>query len=234
MKAVLSSVLLLFCGSVCAASASDVRAWKLTAGDYRYADYSGTDLNLRWRHADTNAWIGWYHDQAFGTQSRVGMDTSIDLGKLIQLQPSLQLATQGFLGGSLNLQVGDAWFAMAGIGRTNLKPYFNLNFDPNDALTFAVGHRGDDGSAYTLFVVADDRLHTQQRDWHLNARIPIAGVRATFDLLRKSGIGDSGPVKGWGFSVTGDWPAWFLRLARDPKQSFSAQDAWRFAAGIRF
>lgn len=234
MKAALSALLILIVGHVHAADAVTSHAWKLTLGDYRYADYSGLDVNLRWRDADTNAWIGYYRDREFGTQSRAGIDTTFNPGRLVQLQPSLQLASQGFLGGSLNLQLGDAWFALGGIGRTNLKPYFNLNFDPNDAITLGAGHRSADGSSYTLFVVADDRLHTRQRDWHLNARLPLAGIRATLDVLRKTGLGDSGPVAGWGFSVTSDWPTWFLRLARDPKQNFSAQDAWRFAAGARF
>ena len=114
----------------------------------------------------------------FGSQGRAGVDTSVDLGHSVQLQPSLQVATEGFLGGSLNVQAGESWFALAGIGRTNLKPYFNLNFDPNDALTFAAGHHTADGSVYTLFVVADDRLHTHQRDWHFNVRIPVSNMRA--------------------------------------------------------
>ena len=217
-----------------AAPAGSERHWKLTFGDYQYSTYSGGDVNLRWQHSDTHAWIGLYSDHVFGTQGRAGADTSIDLTRYIQLQPSVQVATLGFLGGSLNLQAGNEWFALAGIGRTNLKPYFNLNFDPNDALTFGAGHRSDDGSIYTLFVVADDRLHTRQRDWHLNARFPVRNMRATFDLLRKSGMSDAGYITAWGCSATWDWPAWFLRVARDPYQNFSAQSAWRFAGGVRF
>ena len=210
------------------------RHWKLTLGDYQYGAYSGEDVNLRWQSSDTHAWLGTYTDRVFGTQGRAGADTSVDLGGSVQLQPSLQIATQGFVGGSVNLQAGDSWFALAGIGRTNLKPYFNLNFDPNDALTFGAGHHGADGIVYTLFVVADDRLHTQQRDWHFNVRIPMHDMRATLDVLRKSGLSDAGYITAWGFSATWDWPAWFVRLARDPYQNFSAQSAWRFAGGVRF
>ena len=139
---------------------------------------TGRDFNLRWQRSDTHAWLGAYTDRVFGSQGRAGVDTSVDLGHSVQLQPSLQVATEGFLGGSLNVQAGESWFALAGIGRTNLKPYFNLNFDPNDALTFAAGHHTADGSVYTLFVVADDRLHTHQRDWHFNVRIPVSDMRA--------------------------------------------------------
>jgi hypothetical protein len=153
---------------------------------------------------------------------------------LFQLQPSLQVATRGFAGGSLTLQAGDVWFGQAGIGRTDLRPYFNLNFDPNDAVTLGVGHQAPGGGLYTVFVVADDRLHTRQRDWHLNVRLPIGADRATLDILRKSGSSDVGFITGWGFTATWDWRRWFLRLARDPYQNFSAQSAWRLSGGARF
>lgn len=209
-------------------------SWKLTIGDYRYEDYSGVDLNLRWRDGNSDAWIGTYRDREFGSQSRVGFDTAVELTKDVQLQPSLQLASRGFVGGSVNLQVGDAWFAFVGLGRTNLKPYFNLNFDPNDAATYGIGHRTDAGDLYTAFVVADDRLGTHQQDWHLNARIPVRVSRVTFDLMYKQGLSDAGPITAWGYSATWDWPRAFVRVARDPYQNFSAQDAWRFATGVRF
>ena len=208
--------------------------WKLTAGDYRYDDYSGTDINLRWNSDDTHAWIGAYHDRQFGSQSRAGFDTSIELTRYLQLQPSLQLATRGFLGGSLNLQFGGTVFGVIGLGRTNLKPYFNLNFDPNDAVTYGMGYRYEGGQVITAFAVIDNRLGTHQQDWHLNARLPVNASRLTLDVLYKQGTSDVGPITAWGYSATWDWPRWFLRLARDPYQNFSAQDAWRFAAGVRF
>jgi hypothetical protein len=51
---------------------------------------------------------------------------------------------------------------------------------------------------------------------------------------RKSGLSDAGPITGWGFSANWEWPGWFLRVAYDPYQNFSAQNAWRFAGGVRF
>jgi hypothetical protein len=45
---------------------------------------------------------------------------------------------------------------------------------------------------------------------------------------------DAGAISGWGFSANWDWPRWFVRLAYDPHQNFSAQDAWRLASGVRF
>jgi hypothetical protein len=210
------------------------RPWKFTVGEYAYANYYGTDANLRWRGDDTNAWVGAYADRVFGAQARAGADTSLSLGTYVQLQPSLQLASKGFVGGSLNLQTGASWYGLVGFGRTDARPYFNLNFDPNDAVTFGAGHHAPNGVSYLLFVVADDRFHTGQRDWHANVQVPFGDSHATLDFLRKSGLTDAGPITGWGFSANWDWPRWFLRVAYDPHQNFSAQDAWRFVSGVRF
>ncbi len=222
-------------GSSHADEGSD-RPFKLTLGEYRYNQGgSGHDLNLRWRHNDSNFWVGAYRDPDFGSQLRIGADTSVALGGSASLQPSVQLASGGFVGASVNFQVGDPWFALVGLGRTNLKPYFNLNFDPNDAITGAIGWHGDNGRTVSLVLVADNRLHTGQKDWHVYTRWPLSNdLRASFDLLRKTGEGDSGYVRAWGWSTTLDFPSWFVRLARDPKQNFSAQDATRLAVGVRF
>lgn len=211
-------------------------AFKATAANYHYRDgYDGQDVNLRWRGHDSNAWVGGYNDPVFGGQLRTGFDTSIALGGSAALQPSLQLASRGFVGGSVNLQVGDPWYGLIGWGRTNLKPYFNLNFDPNDAITAGLGWHGDNGRALSLTLISDDRLHTGQKDWHLTGRWPVASaLRLTLDVLRKTGTGDGGPVRAWGWSSTLDWPTWFVRVARDPKQNFSTQDAMRVALGWRF
>ena len=216
-----------------ARASADLR-WKLTAGEYTYGDYAGSDLNLRWRGDQTDGWLGVYDDREFGSQARLGADTIVDVTQYLQLQPSLQAATRGFVGGSVNVQAGTAWYGLAGFGRTDARPYFNLNFDPNDSLTLGAGHQVAGGVSVLVFVVADDRFHTGQRDFHVNAQIPNGDSHATFDLLRKSGLSDAGQIKGWGFTANYDWPTWFLRVAYDPYQNFSAQKAWRFATGVRF
>jgi len=208
--------------------------WKLTLGEYFYSNYTGSDANLRWRASGTSAWVGLYSDSAFGTQWRAGADTSLQVTPYLQVQPSLQVASGGFVGGSLNLQVGADWYGLVGIGRTDTRPYFNLNFDPNDALTLGVGHTQDNGWSYSAFVVADDRFHTGQRDWHANAQIPFGASHATVDVLYKTGLSDAGHIRAWGGSFNYDWPRWFARLAFDPYQNFSAQSVWRVAFGIRF
>lgn len=217
------------------------RHFKLTAGNYFYRDpagnYSGQDLNLRYRRNDTSAWIGYYHDRQFGGQARIGFDTSWQPFDSIPfaILPSAQAATKGFVGGSLAGQIGDDWFAQVGIGRTNLRPYQNLNFDPNDSLNFALGHHAENGSSYTLSAVVDDRLHTGQRHYHATAQWPIAGgQRLTIDVLHKRGNGDTGRVVAWGETITYDFPRWFLREAYDPKQNFGSANVVRLSAGVRF
>jgi hypothetical protein len=213
--------------------------WKLTAGDYRYSGgYSGADINLRWHPDVSDAWIGFYSDRAVGTQWRGGADTTFAVpwpgGWNVQLQPSVQGASGGFAGASLTLQAGTTWFGVAGIGRTDLKPYFNLNFDPNDSITAGVGWQDDAADLVSLTWIGDDRLHTGQRDVHLLGRRPMLGARLVVDILFKRGESDAGFIKAWGESVTWDHDAWFFRLARDPKQNFGAQDATRIVVGARF
>lgn len=211
------------------------RPLKLTVGAYRYPDDTGHDVNLRWQRDDTHLWLGAYEDRGFGTQWRTGIDRNWALQPWLTLQPSLQLASGGFVGGSATLQIGDPWFGIVGWGRTNLKPYFNLNFDPNDAYTAGLGWHGNDGRSLTATLIADDRLHTGQKHWHLTARWPtVAQQRLTVDLLRKSGQGDDGPVRTWGWSASYDWPVWFVHCARDPKQNFSDHDALRLSFGRRW
>lgn len=218
---------------------------KLTVGRYHLSSAAGsldgTDANLRWRGDNRTFWLGVYRDANFGRQWRVGWDATWAPGGSAnatglpwQVMPSLQLASGGFVGGSLAVQIGAPWYGQFGIGRTNLRPYANLNFDPNDALTFALGWQGDGGRQAALTLIADDRLHTGQKHWHLGGRWPVAGLRVAADVLHKTGLGDGGPVNAWGWTLGLDWPAWFVRVARDPKQNFSVQDAWRLSAGLRF
>jgi hypothetical protein len=211
--------------------------YKLTAGYYDFRGFAGQDVNLRRRRDDTSVWVGWYRDPVFGAQGRVGWDTSVQPfpGVALALQPSVQLASRDFVGGSLNAQIGTAWYALVGIGRTDLRPYVNLNFDPNDAITLGAGHQSDDGPSYGVLWVADDRLGTKQRHLHGTWRLPLTGdERLTVDILRKQGLGDTGYVRAWGGTATYEFPRWFVRTAYDPKQNFSRYDVIRLSAGIRF
>ena len=232
--------------SVVADPAPGLGELKLTLGRYRLSGPDGTgwgdDINLRWRRDGRSLWLGVYRDGDVGRQLRLGWDDQWALPALptlpslpLQLLPSLQAASGGFFGGSLAVQAGEPFYAQLGLGRTNLLPYANLNFDPNDAITLALGWQGEGGRQAALSVIADDRLGTGQQHHHLTLRWPVpAGLRLSADLLHKQGMGDSGAVNAWGWTLGLDGQQWFARVARDPKQNFSSLDAWRFSGGWRF
>lgn len=106
------------------------RPWKLTLADYQYSDYSGRDFNLRWQRSETHAWLGAYTDRVFGSQGRAGVDTSVDLGHSVQLQPSLQVATEGFLGGSLKRAGGRELVCSGGYRPHQPQALFQPEFRP--------------------------------------------------------------------------------------------------------
>lgn len=235
---------LIWAGPSAAQAPTDPGELKLTMGRYHMSGggvdaMNGSDINLRWRRDGRTLWLGVYQDGEVGRQLRLGWDDQWALAGTgawpLQLLPSLQLASGGFVGGSLALQLGQPFYVQVGIGRTNLKPYANLNFDPNDALSAVLGWQGEGGRQLALSVIADDRLHTGQQHHHLTLRWPLPqALRLTADLLHKQGQGEGGAVNAWGWSLGLDGERWFARLARDPRQNFSAQDAWRLSGGRRF
>ena len=180
-----------------------------------------------------NAWIGYFGlaEQNF-TQWRTGWDNSY--GTDVRVSPSVQLASGGFVGGSLQFETGDPWFAGAGFGRTNLRPYWNLNFDPNDSYMLSAGRRIDD-QVLMVQLVHDNRQNPDQRHLHFYWRQPLAdGDRLTLDLLYKSGTVEGEYIRRWGLSTTYDWPRFFVRAAWDPKTNFTPVDLFRLSVGTRF
>lgn len=216
------------------------RPYKLSFGLYPLhgggqPDATGTDLNLRYGYGSGNVWLGAYQVQGQSTQWRGGWDRTLGLGPDWRLLPSLQLASGGFAGGSLGLETGERWVAGAGLGRTNLRPYVNLNFDPNDAWMLWGAYRGAGQRSLSLLVVRDNRQNPDQQHVHLVYRGPLdAEHRLTLDLLRKSGLVDGQPMRRLGLSLGLDWPRSFVHLAWDPKVNFSAQNMWRLSTGWRF
>ena len=156
-------------------------------------------------------------------------------GVELAVQPSAQLASRGFMGGSLTVEYGAPWFGSVGIGRTNLKPYWNLNFDPNDAVSVAAGYRGETGWTTYVQVVRDDRLGTGQKHVHAVLRMPVGDRdRLTIDLSRKQGQVEEDYVRAWGLAVGYDWSRYFIRIARDPKVNFTTSNVTRVNVGLRF
>jgi hypothetical protein len=225
---------LLACWSV-GAAADDVQPFKLTAGAYQVAGKTvGTDLNLRYSGLVGNVWIGNYHDRvATESQWRAGWDSSI--GETVRVAPSLQLASGGFVGGSIQAETGAPYFFGVGFGRTNLRPYWNLNFDPNDSWMLSAGYRGDAGESFSMQYVRDNRQNPDQRHLHFVYRRPLAdGQRLTVDFLHKQGLVNDAMIRRWGLALTYDWPRFFVRLAYDPKVNFTPDDMLRASIGTRF
>lgn len=217
-------------------------AWKLTAGSYSETGGAphGVDLNLRGNTERHTFWVGHYRRGGEFDQTRAGLERqqSLPLGRLLL---SGQIASHGFIGGSLTwdapLDSGERWSGLIGFGRTNLKPYVNLNFDPNDSILVGAAWRPDAATQITFFQVRDDRLDTGQRVTHLVMRRGFEdGQRITIDLSRRVGREVPGAElrRGTGLAVTWDRDVWFVRLARDPGASFNRADMTRIALGLRF
>jgi hypothetical protein len=216
---------------------SETWAYKLTPSYYVTThEKDATDINLRANNGPHALWLGYYRRGNEFEQFRTGYEYTVQL-PWVQVVPSLQLASHGFAGGSINAQIGDSVYALIGLGRTNTRDYYNLNFDPNDALTFGLGTRLLPGSNLSLFAVKDDRLHTGQMVTHLVWRyLPDDHQRWTVDLSSKHGrpsaVDES--VSGGAMSVTYDFRDVFLHLVRDRKVNFTSEDQTRVSLGFRF
>ena len=230
------AIALLVCAGPALAAEEGVE-YKFTPTLHRStSETTAYDLNLRGSSGAHTAWAGFYRRADEFQQLRLGYENEMQMpfGRLV---PSLQYATRGFAGGSLNAEIGERYFGLLGFGRTNLKPYFNLNFDPNDSVLIGAGTRALPNTTLTLFQIRDDRLGTGQRVTHLTARIKLdAGTRWTVDLFHKEGRETAGgeQVRGTGAAVTYDFDPYFVRLASDPHVNFSANHMLRAAIGIRF
>jgi hypothetical protein len=218
------------------------RAFKFTTGVYALSGGGvpsgpGLDLNLRHSSQVGNVWLGWFRSPTLDVkQTRAGWDRSYELGP-VRLMPSLQAASGGFWGGSVMVETRapDTWYAGVGLGRTNLRNYVNLNFDPNDAWMLSAGYRWSESRTLSLQVVRDNRQNPDQQHVHLVYRTGLEGdQRLTLDLLSKSGLVNGQSIHRLGLSVGYDWPACFVRVAYDPKANFTPQDMWRVSVGTRF
>ena len=218
-------------------AADDAWAFKLTPSYYVTThEKDAIDLNLRANHGAHAVWLGYYRRDGEVEQTRTGYEytAQIPYGQLV---PSLQLATHGFIGGSINAQVGDSIYALLGFGRTNAHDYYNLNFDPNDAITYGLGTSLVPQSSLSLFTVRDNRLHTDQVVTHVVWRMSSDDHhRWTVDLSSKHGRATPSDesVSGSALSVTYDYRNVFFRLAQDRKVNFTTEDQTRLSIGLRY
>ena len=126
---------------------------------------------------------------------------------------------------------------MLGLGRTNARDYYNLNFDPNDSVVYGLGTRLLPNTNLSLYTVRDNRLHTGQVVTHAVLRYQFdTQHRLIVDLFDKHGREAPGDpeVTGRGVSVTYDFRDVFVRMARDQKVNFTPDDQTRISLGLRF
>lgn len=229
---------------VAAASMTSVMAVETSNWTYKFTpsfyatdhERNAIDVNLRAHSGPHTLWIGQYDRGQDFKQTRTGYEytANYDWGQVV---PSLQMASGGFAGGSLGLQIGNPVYLIAGFGRTNLRDYYNLNFDPNDMVTWGLGARLANGHEMSVFTVKDNRLATDQIithgvwRWQATAR-----VRWTVDVAHKDGRSSPGEprVAGNSLSIGYDRGPHFVHVAFDPKVNFSNSNQTRISAGLRF
>lgn len=212
-------------------------AFKFTPSYYVTTNQQGAyDLNLRANYGPHAVWLGYYQQNNVFEQARTGYEYTMQI-PFVQVVPSLQVATHGFVGGSIITQTGDSIYAILGFGRTNLHEYYNLNFDPNDSITYGLGTRLLPSSTFSLFAIKDNRLDTGQIVTHLVWRLSAEDhQRWTIDLSSKHGSPAAGEpsVSGPGLTVSYDYRDVFVRLAQDQKVNFSTENQTRLSVGTRF
>ncbi len=229
----LSVAILFACGPTQATDEPDSVQYKPSVGLYDFSSREllskqAVDVNLRGSSNWGDAWVGVYRSPSDEfTQARLGWDNTYEKFGF-KFQPSLQTASGGFWGGSLAAEYGNTFFVGAGIGRTNLRNYFNLNFDPNDAWSLSTGYRWSTQDFVTFQVVRDNRLNPDQQHVHLAYRRPFADKqRLVVDLIYKSGTSEGEYIRRRGLMLGYDWGNVGLRIAYDPRVNFSHYDMTR-------
>jgi hypothetical protein len=209
---------------------------KLTLAYYDFSSgKGGIDVNLRHTFESSTGWIGGYHQSDGFDQARMGYEYDYH-GHWLTVVPSVQAATRGFLGVTLYGEAGRPFFGIVGLGRTNLHPYWNLGFDPNDYIQFGAGYRDRAGNTMSVYAIRDNRLDTGQTNTHVFFRRYLRDEwRLTIDAVSEHGEGDDGlVVRGWAVSVDVDWRRWFIRVAEDPHVNYTPDRQLRVATGMRF
>ena len=222
---------------------ADSKKSKLTFGVYFQQGSALYDLNLRhkfgpWKkYGSLTAWIAGFYDRAGGNQLiRVG--AQYDFQKAwFHLTPSIEIATTKAVSGSITSQLGSGkTVAIVGISRTNLKAFFDLYWDPSEAVTLGVQHALSSYDSIQAFTVFDVRLHTEQQNTHVLYRHKLNRNNGiTFDAVFKTGHGDSGEfIRTAGIGVYYDRPRWFWKLYLDPHVNFTPDTMVRTGIGWKF
>jgi hypothetical protein len=214
---------------------ADDRPWKATGSLYLLPEDRNEDLNLKREVSNVGAWVGVFHDPQTVTVARVGGELDWHAGPALVV-PTVQAATNGLKAGQFYAELGGKTYAIVGASRTNLRPFYNLSFDPNESVQLGLGRhlsRFDKVYAFTIF---DVRLHTGQQNTHVLWRhrlSPTTGL--TWDALYKSGEIDSGrTVHAVGLGAYLDRSRWFLKAYFDPYVNFTAASMVRLGLGAKF
>jgi hypothetical protein len=221
--------------------AQETPKYKLSAGLYSFSNTGSSsnqaeDINLRMSSdAIGNAWIAGYRSPWQSTsQVRAGWDKTYHLSDW-RLTPSLQGATGGFVGGSLNIETGQDFFVGAGLGRTNLKNYYNLTVDPNDSWSVSAGYRWSENNYLALQIIRDNRDNPDQQNTHLLYKHLVQEKnKLTYDILYKQGTVENRYIREYGVSIAYDWDTYQLKCAYDPKTNFTPQNLVRITFAKHF
>jgi hypothetical protein len=209
---------------------------KLTLGIYFTRGGRAYDLNLRRQFGSVTAWIAGFYDARTNKLIRVGAQYDYKKGWL-HLVPSLEVSTTRAMAGSLSSELGSGkTVVIAGVSRTNLRPFFDLFWDPGDSVQLGIGHKLNAYDRISAFTIFDVRLHTQQQNTHVLWRHKLnANNGITFDGVFKSGHTDSGEyIRDAGIGVYYDRPKWFWKLYYDPHVNFTDRTMMRTGIGLKF
>lgn len=209
---------------------------KLTFAGYRAGGEFSGDVNLRYTVGEWTGWAGYFAtEEGFPIrQGRVGIEYDWKTPWLF-LVPSAQKASDGFYGGSIYSEIGPTVYAIAGVSRTNLGPYANLTFDPNDSWQLGAGVHFGAGDTAAIYTVWDNRLNTGQQITHAVVKHHWQAYRITVDVSYKSGHGDDNVyLRGGAVAIEYDWKRWFVKGAVDQHVNFSEPTMTRLGGGVRF
>ena len=209
---------------------------KLTLGIYFTPGARAYDLNLRHQFGPWTAWIAGFYDPQSNKLMRVGAQYDYRKGWL-HIVPSLEVSTTRAMAGSLSSELGSGkTVVLAGVSRTNLRPFFDLFWDPGDSMQLGVAHRLSSYDRISAFTIFDVRLHTQQQNTHVLWRHKLNRNNGiTFDGLFKSGHTESGEfIRNVGIGVYYDRPKWFWKAYYDPRVNFTNRTMVRTGIGLKF
>jgi hypothetical protein len=209
---------------------------KLTFGVYFLNGEQAFDLNLRHQLGPFTVWIAGFYDAKTNKLIRTG--AQYDYKKAwFHFVPTIEVSTTKAVSGSLYSELGSgSTIAIVGYSRTNLKPFFDLFWDPGDSVQLGISHKISNYDRIQAYTIFDVRLHTGQQNTHVVWRHKLNATNGiTFDGVFKSGHEDSGDyIRAVSLGVYYDRPHWFWKLYYDPHVNFADRTMVRTGIGLKF